>query len=98
VLQKLGAERKRATLHFLFESGLIGRQLVVRLVDADLSGAYLVDAEGVSEEQLEQASLMKGTTTHPGKGAGSLRGAYGTYRADRKHAPRTASKGKGSWG
>ena len=81
VLQKLGPARKRNTLHFLYESGLVGKQLVVSLADADLSGAdlsgtnlsganlsgaylsgaYLGDTEGVTEKQLEQASLTKAT-------------------------------------
>src|SRR5215211_7241099 len=89
VLQKLGPDHKRSTLHFLYESGLIMRELVVSLVDADLSGAelsgavlseaylvgaslvganfsgaYLDEAVGASGEQLEHASLLKGTPTN----------------------------------
>jgi hypothetical protein len=58
VLPKLGAERKRSTLHFLYESGLIGRQQVVSLVDADLSGADLNGAN-LSEANLGGANLSK---------------------------------------
>jgi Pentapeptide repeats (8 copies) len=107
VLQKLGPDHKRSTLHFLYESGLITRELVVSLVDADLSGAelsgadlseaylgeadlseaylsgtnlsranfsranfsgaYLDGAVGASGEQLEHASLLKGTTMPDGQ-------------------------------
>jgi uncharacterized protein YjbI with pentapeptide repeats len=57
VLQKLGPEHKRSTLHFLYESGLITRQLVVSLVDADLSGADLSEAD-LSEAYLVGAYLV----------------------------------------
>jgi len=57
VLQKLGPDHKRSTLHFLYESGLITRELVVSLVDADLSGAELSGAV-LSEAYLVGASLV----------------------------------------
>src|SRR5215218_8332097 len=56
VLQKLGPDHKRSTLHFLYESGLITRELVVSLVDADLSGAELSGAV-LREAYLVGASL-----------------------------------------
>jgi len=75
VLQKLGPDHKRSTLHFLYESGLITRELVVSLVDADLSGAELSGAV-LREAYLVGASLVGANVR-----AASLRGTY-LSRAD----------------
>jgi hypothetical protein len=58
VLQKLGPDHKRSTLHFLYESGLIMRELVVSLVDADLSGAELRGVD-LSKAYLVGANLVR---------------------------------------
>ena len=70
VLQKLGPERKRSTLHFLYESGLIARELVVSLVDADLSGAEL------SEVNLSEAYLVGAYLVGANLSMAYLRKAY----------------------
>jgi uncharacterized protein YjbI with pentapeptide repeats len=63
VLQKLGPARKRSTLHFLYESGLVGKQLVVSLADADLSGADLsgtiLSGANLSGANLSEANLSR---------------------------------------
>src|SRR5215212_8019884 len=95
VLQKLGPDHKRSTLHFLYESGLITRELVVSLVDADLSGAelsgavlseaYLVGAymsgTNLSGSNLSEANLSEAYLGGANVRAASLRGTY-LSRAD----------------
>jgi uncharacterized protein YjbI with pentapeptide repeats len=80
VLQKLGPARKRSTLHFLYESGLVGKQLVVSLADADLSGADLsgtiLSGANLSSANLSEANLVGADLSEANVRAANLSGTY----------------------
>ena len=69
VLGRLGSARNRNVLQFLLESGLIFKRQhnIVSLQEADLSGANLLEAKGVTNEQLSAARSLEGATTPNGQ-------------------------------
>jgi hypothetical protein len=67
-LEGLDPDRKRILLLFLYESGLIyERKLVVRLAAAKLNEADLIEAVGLTDEQIAAAEYLDDATMPNGQ-------------------------------
>jgi uncharacterized protein YjbI with pentapeptide repeats len=60
VLRSLGGRRKGQVVQFLYESRLVGKEPVVELKEADVSGAHLHNAD-LHEANLDRANLCGAT-------------------------------------